>query len=517
MNAFVESVLQLKPRTAAFDCDGTLWSGDAGESFFAWEVQRGFVSHTLAEQMRGRYTEYKAGKVSEDDMCGELVTMHAGMKEADLMRAAADFIEHSFPGHIFAEMRDLVQGLLTAGCDVWVVSSSNEWVIRVAMKQFGIAQDHILAAAVEIDDGVITDRLIRIPSGSGKPRALREVIGSTVDAAFGNSRWDTEMLEMARHPFAVNPNPDLLIAARTRGWTVYFPEGIRREYDCINATRLYRMSAMETSIRRPAVAGRFYPGDPQELRADIHFYLSSSDASSEPPIRAIGCIVPHAGYVYSGHVAGAVFSRIEIPELCIVLCPNHTGVGHALAIMSDGAWEIPLGKVPIDSTFAAKLKNNFDALQDDATAHRAEHATEVELPFLLVRQPKLRFVPITIGTSRFELLDRLGEVLASTIAAEKNDILIVASSDMNHYESDAITRIKDHQAIERILTLDPHGLYDIVTQQAISMCGFGPAVAMLTAARKLGARSADLVKYATSGDISGDRERVVGYAGVVIF
>jgi MEMO1 family protein len=278
---------------------------------------------------------------------------------------------------------------------------------------------------------------------------------------------------------------------------------------------------METSIRRPAVAGRFYPGDPQELRDDVRSYLSSSDpsdnnATSGPLISAIGCIAPHAGYMYSGHVAGAVFRRIEIPELCIVLCPNHTGVGHALAIMSDGAWETPLGNVPINSTFAAKLKNNFAALQDDATAHRAEHATEVELPFLLVRQPKLRFVPIAIGTSRFELLDQLGEALASTIAAQNNPVLIVASSDMNHYESDAITRIKDHQAIERILTLDPRGLYDVVTQRAISMCGFGPTVAMLTAARKLGAKSAELVKYATSGDISGDRDRVVGYAGVVI-
>lgn len=273
---------------------------------------------------------------------------------------------------------------------------------------------------------------------------------------------------------------------------------------------------METSIRRPAVAGRFYPGDPESLRDEAGAYLSPSDAAPEPPIRAIGCIVPHAGYMYSGHVAGDVFRRIEVPELCVVLCPNHTGVGYALAIMSQGEWETPLGNVPIDTAFAAELKNRCAALEEDATAHRAEHAIEVELPFLQIRQPGLRFVPIAIGTRHLEVLEQLGEALALTIANRKERALIVASSDMNHYESDAITRIKDHQAIERILTLHPRGLYDAVTQQNISMCGFAPAVAMLTAARKLGATSVDLVKYATSGDVSGDRDRVVGYAGVIV-
>jgi len=228
MNSFVESVLQLKPNVAAFDCDGTLWSGDAGESFFSWEIDRGIVPRSLGQQMRARYAEYKAGRVSEDEMCGEMVTMHGGMLEADVVRIAAEFFEHSFPGTIFPEMRDLVKRLLAAGCDVWVVSSSNEWVIRAAMKQFGIAMDHVLAAAVAIDDGVITNHLSRMPSGPGKPQALREVVG-TVDAAFGNSRWDTEMLEMATHPFAINPNADFLLTARGRNWTVYFPDGVRRE------------------------------------------------------------------------------------------------------------------------------------------------------------------------------------------------------------------------------------------------------------------------------------------------
>jgi MEMO1 family protein len=271
-----------------------------------------------------------------------------------------------------------------------------------------------------------------------------------------------------------------------------------------------------TILRHPAVAGRFYPGDPDDLRAEARGYLSQASAANQAPLRAVGCIAPHAGYMYSGHVAGAVFARVEVPRRCIVLCPNHTGMGRALAVMSDGAWQTPLGDVPIDAELAGALKRRFPALQEDSAAHRAEHATEVELPFLLLRQPELRFVPIALGTSQFEVLEQLGKALGDVVAAQKDPVLIVASSDMNHYESDAVTRVKDHRAIERILALDPRGLFDVVTQQDISMCGFGPAVAMLTAARQLGAKSAELVKYATSGDVSGDRDMVVGYAGVVV-
>jgi MEMO1 family protein len=271
-----------------------------------------------------------------------------------------------------------------------------------------------------------------------------------------------------------------------------------------------------TPLRHPAVAGRFYPSDPDDLRAEARGYLSQASSTNQTPVRALGCIAPHAGYVYSGHVAGAVFARVEVPRRCIVLCPNHTGMGRALAILSEGAWQTPLGDVPIDGELAGALKRRFPDLQEDSAAHRAEHAAEVELPFLLLRQPALRFVPIALGTGQFEILEQLGKALADVIAAQNDSILIVASSDMNHYESDTVTRVKDHRAIERILTLDARGLFDVVTEQSISMCGFGPAVAMLTAARQLGAKSAELVKYATSGDVSGDRERVVGYAGVVV-
>ena len=267
-------------------------------------------------------------------------------------------------------------------------------------------------------------------------------------------------------------------------------------------------------IRHPAVAGRFYPRDPKELRDEVHTYLSQTP--HQRPVRALGCIAPHAGYMYSGHVAGAVFAGVEIPQTCLVMCPNHTGVGRPLAIVSDGAWETPLGSVPIDSTFAAALKLRCPLLQEDSSAHRSEHAVEVELPFLQTRQPQLRFVPIALGTGQFEALEQLGEAIADVIAAHKDRVLIVASSDMNHYESDAITRVKDHSAIEPILALDARALYDVVTQQHISMCGFGPAVATLTATKKLGATCAELVKYATSGDVSGDRNLVVGYAGIIV-
>jgi phosphoserine phosphatase len=225
---FLDSVLRLAPQVAAFDCDGTLWSGDAGETFFDWEIKNTLVPAEVGRTMRARYAEYKAGKVSEDEMCGEMVTMHKGIPEDFMMQAASDFMANKFPGQIFPEMRDLVHRLHEAGCEVWAVSSSNEWVIRAGMKAFAISDDRILAAKPVIENGTVTDRLVRTPSGPGKAQALREVVRKGVDAAFGNSRWDTEMLAEARHGFAINPNPDLEAISRQRGWTVYFPDGTRR-------------------------------------------------------------------------------------------------------------------------------------------------------------------------------------------------------------------------------------------------------------------------------------------------
>ena len=269
---------------------------------------------------------------------------------------------------------------------------------------------------------------------------------------------------------------------------------------------------MASLIRHPAVAGRFYPSDPDDLRAEVESHLSPPQQT----VSAMGCVVPHAGYVYSGDVAGAVYARLDLPRRIILLCPNHTGMGHPLAIMSTGAWQTPLGQAPIDSEVAADLKRRCPLLGEDSDAHRAEHGAEVQLPFLQVRRPDFMFVPIVLGTGFPEVLQALGETIADVVHTVSEPVLIIASSDMNHYENETITRVKDQKAIERILVMDAPGLFDVVMNEEISMCGFGPAVAMLTAAKRLGATGAELVRYATSGDISGDRERVVGYAGIIV-
>jgi len=227
-NEFLDSILRLNLRVAAFDCDGTLWSGDAGERFFDWELREGeLIPRALDRPLRERYAAYKRGEVDETTMCGEMVTMHQGISEQKMMAAAGRFFDQFFVVQIFPEMRELVRRLQENGCEVWAVSSSNEWVIRAGMSHFGIPDSRILAAQVEVDNGIVTDRLIRVPSGAGKPQALREVVKKEIEAAFGNSRWDRDMLEMAKHAFAVNPNPDLESAAREHGWRIYFPEGTR--------------------------------------------------------------------------------------------------------------------------------------------------------------------------------------------------------------------------------------------------------------------------------------------------
>ncbi len=221
---FVDSVLRLQPRLATFDCDGTLWAGDAGEGFFDWELKQPLLPDEIARWARPHYADYKAGKVDEDTMCGEMVTMHRGLADAEVQRAANQYFDENFVAQIFPEMRDLVYRLQQSGCDVWAVSSTNEWVIRAGMRHCGIAENRILAAAVAIENGRITDRLVRVPTGDGKPKAIREVIRRDPDVAFGNSRWDAEMLTISRHAFAVNPNPDLEKMAREKGWKTYFPD-----------------------------------------------------------------------------------------------------------------------------------------------------------------------------------------------------------------------------------------------------------------------------------------------------
>lgn len=272
---------------------------------------------------------------------------------------------------------------------------------------------------------------------------------------------------------------------------------------------------MKDRTRYAAVAGQFYPGGAEALAGEVDAY-THVDGKRTAKLAALGCMVPHAGYVYSGRIAGAVFAAIELPRRFVILCPNHTGMGEALSIMSAGNWQTPLGEVPVDTTLAARLKELMPLLREDVEAHRREHALEVQLPFLQKLRPDFSFVPITVGTGQYEPLEGLGRAMAQLSEEAKEDVMIVASSDMNHYESDEITRRKDGLALERVLAMDPTGLYEVVARENISMCGYGPAIAMLTAAQALGASGARLISYATSGDVNGDRRAVVGYAGVAV-
>lgn len=270
------------------------------------------------------------------------------------------------------------------------------------------------------------------------------------------------------------------------------------------------------ALRPPAVAGRFYPAQPKVLARQLDQYLTAESPAAPTIENAIGCIVPHAGYAYSGHVAGAVFQRLPARASYIILCPNHTGRGAPLAIMSSGQWRTPLGAVSVDINLAGDLGRSCHLLAEDAAAHAGEHSLEVQLPFLQRRVGEFTFVPIAIGVGRYAALEALGHGISQTLKRFPHPVLIIASSDMNHYESDAVTRLKDHKAIERILALDPADLYDVIRREDITMCGYGPAIAMLTAAKDLGASRAELIRYATSAETSGDRSAVVGYAGIVV-
>jgi len=221
---FITTVLSLRPRIATFDCDGTLWSGDAGEGFFSWEMKQGLVSTEVANWARARYADYRAGKVEEDVMCGEMVTMHHGLREDVVQQACDTYFEIGVAPSLFPEMRDLIRRLQDANCEVWAVSSSNEWIIRSAMRSFGIPPERVLAAKAVVENGVIANRLVRVPSGPGKVEAIRSSVKDVPDCAFGNAIWDREMLALAKHPFAVNPNANLKEIAIANGWTIYHPE-----------------------------------------------------------------------------------------------------------------------------------------------------------------------------------------------------------------------------------------------------------------------------------------------------
>lgn len=268
-------------------------------------------------------------------------------------------------------------------------------------------------------------------------------------------------------------------------------------------------------VRQPAVAGRFYPAEPEMLKRALDRYLRSAAPTAEvTDVKA--CVVPHAGYIYSGHVAGVVYSKLPARSTFVILGPNHFGLGAPLAIMSRGYWQTPLGLAPLDEALARAIQQNCDGLVENAEAHAEEHSLEVQIPFLQRRMKSFTFVPIAIGSVEYERFEALGKAVGRTLLERQQSALIVASSDMNHYEPDAVTRVKDHKAIERILAMDPAGLYDVLRREKITMCGYGPVIAMLAAVKETGAREARLQKYATSADAGGNRQAVVGYAGITI-
>jgi AmmeMemoRadiSam system protein B len=266
-------------------------------------------------------------------------------------------------------------------------------------------------------------------------------------------------------------------------------------------------------LRLPAVSGRFYPSNPGELAALVRECTDVHENAA--PARAKACLVPHAGYVYSGHVAGAVYVRIAFPKKIVILGVRHYPRGEKAAILSSGAWQTPLGDASIDEPLAQALRAACPLLREDSVAHSDEHSLEVQIPFLQVLQPGFTFVPVALGTVRYEDLVAVGEAIGHVLAASSEEILLLTTSDLNHYENDAATRVKDHKAIDQILALDARGLYDTCRNEAISMCGLGPTVAMLTALQSLGTTRPELVRYATSGDVSGDYSAVVGYAGIL--
>lgn len=269
------------------------------------------------------------------------------------------------------------------------------------------------------------------------------------------------------------------------------------------------------NTRPPAVAGTFYEGSPERLRAQVDRCFAMNEAPKQKE-RFIGAVVPHAGLMYSGHVAAALYASAELPKRFVILCPNHTGAGHFAAINREGAWRTPFGDVTIDTPLADALMSRTKLLAEDTSAHAREHSLEVQLPFLQrLLGNDFTFVPLCLGAHRFDFAEEIGRAIADTLRVER-DVVIIASSDLNHYEDQPTTLRKDQLAIDAVLRRDPRAVWNAVENQDVSMCGFIPATTMLIAANDLGASHARLVRHATSGDVSGDYEHVVGYASLLV-
>jgi hypothetical protein len=265
-------------------------------------------------------------------------------------------------------------------------------------------------------------------------------------------------------------------------------------------------------IRNPVVAGQFYPASASELKSMLKGMVDEKVAKEE----VIGLISPHAGYIYSGPVAGAVISRIRFKDTFIIMGPNHTGSGKPFSIMTEGRWKTPLGEVEIDSALGKQILANSRYLQEDKAAHLYEHSIEVQLPFLQYFKSDFKLVPIILAHAGGAIYKEIGKEIAKAVKESGKKVVIIASSDMTHYEPQASAQKKDNQAIEAILALDEDELLKRVDEFNISMCGYGPAVSLIAAAKELGAKEAELVKYQTSGDTTGDYSSVVGYAGIII-
>lgn len=263
-------------------------------------------------------------------------------------------------------------------------------------------------------------------------------------------------------------------------------------------------------IRQPAVAGYFYPGRAEELKKMIDQMTPQKSDKK----KAWGIVSPHAGYVYSGQVAAAVFASVEIPSIAVILGPSHRAIRSLFALQVEGSWRTPLGEVPIYSALASRLLEISSLFEDEPRAHLSEHSLEVQVPFLQYHRPGISIVPICVSPEAdYASLEEVGRAIAQAVKENKPDILLVASTDMSHYISQKEAEKKDFLAIKKIEALDARGLYDVVIQENISMCGFQPTCAVIVACKELGASRGELILYRTSGEVTGDYHEVVGYAG----
>lgn len=266
--------------------------------------------------------------------------------------------------------------------------------------------------------------------------------------------------------------------------------------------------------RLPAVADRFYPGEEAALDKMVTGFFDAVPASSK--IKAIGAVAPHAGYVFSGSICAETLKNIVIPETVVILGPNHQGYGPPVALSKEN-WQMPWGEVPVNKDFADLLSGADAGIQVSDSAHRYEHSLEVQVPFLQKLQPRLTIVPLVLSRLSYSACQGLAQVLADSIKEFKYPVLLLASSDMSHYESRQQAQAQDTMALDQLTALNPKGLYTTVLDNSITMCGIIPVTVALQSAMLLGANTAHVVRYSDSGAVSGDTQQVVGYAGAVMY